>query len=148
MANENGRGEGEREGGRESGEEERNNKLIVAKREMDFGTSEASFAALYVSQSVARSIISTAPRARLPEGREDHGAVVQEDPEAAEAARDDGVLLEPLDDGRGVAAGGALQSEAGAVREDGRVGRLREPERRQEGHRRRRKAFICNENDG
>ena len=91
----NGERERTREGGRESGEEERNNKLIVAKREMDFGTSEASFAALYVSQSVARSIISTAPRARLPEGREDHGAVVQEDPEAAEAARDGRVLLEP-----------------------------------------------------
>ena len=148
MANENGRGKGRREGG----EEERNNKLIVAKREMDFGTSEGSFAALSVSQSVshslAQSLVRPALRARLPEGREDHGAVVQEDPEAVEAACDDGVLLEPLDDGRGVAAGGALQSEAGAVGEDGRVGRLREPERRQEGHRRRRKAFICNENDG
>ena len=82
---------------------------------------------------------------RLPEGREDHGAVVQEDPEAAEAARDDGVLLEPLDDWRGVAARRALQSEAGAVREEGRGGRLRDPERRQEGQRRRCEALICNE---
>ena len=74
----------------------------------------------------------------LPEGREDHGAVVEDDPEAAEAARDDGVLLEPLDDGRGVAARGALEPEAAAVGEDGRVGRLRDPERRYQRRRRRR----------
>ena len=79
----------------------------------------------------------------LPEGREDDGAVVEDDPEPAEAARDDGVLLEPFDDGRGRAAGRALEAQARAVREDGGVGRLRQPERRARRGRRRRQG--CNE---
>ena len=60
----------------------------------------------------------------LPEWGEDKTSIGQDDSEAMEIVRDDLVLLIPLNDRPGQPGGHAVQAEAGAVGEDGLVGRL------------------------
>ena len=60
----------------------------------------------------------------LPEGREHEAPVGQDHPESVQVMRDNLILLVPLDDRPRQPGGHAVQSEAGAVREHGLVGRL------------------------